>query len=241
MKYLLIFLPIFCFGQDTIVRGLDTMIIGRPYYDDHSFYKEWTRIRKHKDFTHGGDSALYSVRPGTVDTCWEIKNGWMSMKPGCISIPSVTSSGEIINFKEFYVSDRKPKVIESFKYLGAHYELRESGWYKEILLDTIRKDTLIPAKPRMKVATTWSGGWKYCDEHLGDGEIGAWRDSSSVNVLIWDGCKLIQKAVDKFENYTYSSDSFFFEGTLHPVRKDYSVKYAYKGKLIKSSYVIKEL
>lgn len=54
MKYLLIFLPIFCFAQ-------------------------------------GGDSTLYGTRIdidsfGTTshpDTCWEIKNGWMSLKPGC--------------------------------------------------------------------------------------------------------------------------------------------------------------
>jgi len=58
MKYLFIFLPIFCFGQDTIVRGLDTLIIGRSYYDNPSFYKEWTRIGKHKDFTKVGDKVI---------------------------------------------------------------------------------------------------------------------------------------------------------------------------------------
>ena len=169
----------------------------------------------------GGDSTLYGVRNDTMFITGErfYLNGF-----------DVKSSG-------FYVSDRKPKVVESFKHAGAYYELREDGWYKE--LDT---DTLI--KPRMMEYAPNGGGddkWKYCDEHLKEGEIGPWRDSSSVNVLIWDGCKLIQKKVDKFENYTYSGDSFLFKNTLQPIRENYSVQYAYKGRLIKFSYVIKEL
>ena len=169
----------------------------------------------------GGDSTLYGVRNNTMFITGErfYLNGF-----------DVKSSG-------FYVSDRKPKVVESFKHAGAYYELREDGWYKE--LDT---DTLI--KPRMMEYAPNGGGddkWKYCDEHLKEGEIGPWRDSSSVNVLIWDGCKLIQKKVDKFENYTYSGDSFLFKNTLQPIRENYSVQYAYKGRLIKFSYVIKEL
>ena len=67
MKYLFIFLPFFAFGQDTIVRGPDTMIIGRSYYHNPSFYKEWARVGKHKD-TPGGDSTLYGVRFDSIIT-----------------------------------------------------------------------------------------------------------------------------------------------------------------------------
>ena len=121
-------------------------------------------------------------------------------------------------------------------YYGGDLKL-ESGWMHR---HSLPKDTLIPVNPRTMEYAPNGGGdgrWKYCDEHLKEGEIGPWRDSSSVNALIWDGCKLIQKKVDKFENYTYSGDSFF----LQPIRENYSVQYAYKGRLIKYSYVIKEL
>lgn len=98
MKYLLIFLPILCFAQ-------------------------------------GGDSTLYGNRididsfitTSCPDTCWEIKNGWMSLKPGCAQIPTFNSSGTVVNTYGLYYSGRKPKVVESFKYLGAYYELRERG------------------------------------------------------------------------------------------------------------------
>lgn len=241
MKYLFIFLPFFCFAKNDSIPD------------------PWDTIPK------GGDSTLYGVR-------------FDSTHDNFVAAPN--SSGFLAKRQEFFVSNRAPKVVESFKYLGAYYELRENGWYKEIFTDTLPKygsgeeipdtcwitmggirifkpgcsvndqsgvewgspkDTLIPADPRMEVATTWDGGWKYCDEHLSEEKLGAWKDSSSVNVLIWDGCKLIQKRVDKFEDYTYSSDSFFFDGTLQPIRKNYSVQYAYKGKLIKFSYIIKEL
>lgn len=204
MKYLFIFLPFFAFGQDTIVRGSDTMIIGRSYYDDHSFYKEWTRAGKSKD-APGGDSTLYGVRFDSV----------LAHK--------ITSSRSSAGF-----------------YYGGDLKLEGGVLYRYVT----PKDTLKPVKPRMMEYAPNGGGdgrWKYCDKHLNEGEIGAWRDSSSVNVLIWDGCKLIQKRVDKFENYTYSGDAYFSRGTLEYVKQNYSVTYVYKGKIVKYSYIIKEL
>ena len=233
MKYLFIFLPIFCLAQ-------------------------------------GGDSTLYGVLTqsntrlnyGSIDTCWEVKGGWMNLKPGCISIPSVTSNGEIINFKtqEFYVSDRKPRVIESFKYLGAYYELRENGWYKEILSDTIPSAMenkkaqdleYINGKLRIKGDSVFRWAkepkWTPCDEHVGKSESYQREkaDTSEVKLLVWNGCSLEEISATRYllynEKQVADDTGGLFVHFRKTIKVDTIARYVSENKWIKPSHVIKEL
>ncbi len=229
MKYLFIFLPFFAFGQDTIVRGPDTMIIGRSYYHNPSFYKEWARVGKHKD-TPGGDSTLYGVRFDSIIT-----------HDNFLATPN--SSGFLADRFELYYSDRKPKVVESFKYLGAYYELRENGWYKEILPDTIPDFTKENLKSENGVVFRWveEPKWMPCDQQFGEVDHPKRDkiDQSEVNILVWTGCSLAEYKTTKFIGYNYGDNSFYADDNVR--LKDVVIWYLAGDKWIKPSHVIKEL
>lgn len=236
MKYLFIFLPFFAFGQDTIVRGSDTMIIGRSYYDNPSFYKEWARAGKSKDaFIPSTDSALYGVRNDTMFVTGErfYLNGFES--------------------KSFYVSDRKPKVVESFKYAGAYYELRENGWYKEILPDTIPridyfdyKEVAIKIKGDSVFRWAEEPKWISCEQHLFNGSLEPrpyWDQPVKVKLLTWNGCSLIEVEAEKIVGYRI--EGRIQEGSMMAIKVDtkvdFTTHYIVKGWHVKPSHVIKEL
>lgn len=204
MKYLFIFLPIFCFAQ-------------------------------------GGDSTLYGVRFDSIIT-----------HDNFIATPN--SSGFIANRFGLYYRGQKPKVIESFKYLGAYYELRENGWYKEIL-----PDTLPVTLPPGKIANLEQSGlkikgdsvfqwaetpWIPCDQHFGNVDHPK-RDKieqSEVKILVWTGCALAEYKATKFYGYNLYDDQFFMSGgTMKRIQKDFIAWYLVVDKWIKSSHVIKEL
>lgn len=226
MKYLLIFLPIFCFGQYTIVRGVDTMIIGKSYYDDRSFYKEWTRVGKHKDFTPGGDSTLYGVRYDS-----------MFVTGGRFYVSGWGSSG-------IYLADPKPKVVESFKHEGGYYELRENGWYKEP--DTLPKSREIKIKGD-SVFQWVETPWIPCNQHIGvrdmpkRGKI----ERTRAKILVWNGCTMAELEVYKITHYneiTVAKDvGKFLVYTQETIKVDIVTEYLYDEGWIKSSHVIKEL
>lgn len=212
MKYLFIFLPFFAFGQDTIAfPDGDTLIHGK--------------------LTYGGNSALYEVIEPTTDTCWEIKNGWMSLKPRCVNVPYFNASGYVVYTNPFYVNSPlkdqfrlappKPKVVESFKHAGAYYELRENGWYKEIFPDTIPwhrpgegfPDTcwrvmgnirvLKPGCFEIQRIESWRTEWIPCDQHIGKAESYQREkvDTSEVKLLVWTGCSVAEISATRYLFY----------------------------------------
>jgi len=200
MKYLFIFLPFFAFGQDTIVRGSDTMIIGRSYYNDPQFYKGWARAGKYTPLT---DSTLYGVR---IDTAYVAKH----------------SSG---------FSD----------YLNGNIKLQNGPLYRY----STPKDTLIPVKPRM---TEYADGrWKSCDQHIGKVEYPDREkmDKSEVNLLVWNGCSLIEINATKVLHYNETQVAKNTGGLAvyitETIKVDVVTQYAYEDKWIKPSHVIKEL
>jgi len=235
MKYLFIFLPIFCFGQDTIVRGLDTVIIGRPHYDGLFFYREWTRIGKHKDFIKGRDSTLYGVRYDS-----------MFVTGGRFYVSGWGPSG-------IYLADPKPKVVESFKYLGAYYELRENGWYKEILPDTLPKwhrpgekeytPNRIPYIDTLPMETHWLK----CEDHIGVREMPKRDkiDRTKARILVWNGCNMIELEAYKITHYNEMTVAKDVGNLLiyipETIKVDIVTEYLYDGGWIKPSHVIKEL
>lgn len=202
-------------------------------------------------FAQGGDSTLYGVRFDSI-----ITHGSFLATPN--------SSGFLANRHEFYVSDRKPKVVESFKYLGAYYELRENGWYKENLQDTTpwhRPGEEFPdtcwrvmgniriLKPGCSVNShsgveSWQTEWAPCDQQFGEVDHPK-RDKieqSEVKILVWTGCALAEYKATKFLGYNYYDDQFYISGgAMQRTSKDYIVWYLAGDKWIKPSHVIKEL
>ncbi len=186
----------------------------------------------------GGDSTLYGVRNDTMFITGErfYLNGFEA--------------------KPFYVSDRKPKIVESFKHAGAYYELRENGWYKEI--DTIPNEefpdscwlqmgnirVLKPGCSEAPRVESWVTTWIPCDQQFGNTDHPK-RDKieqSEVKILVWTGCALVEYRATKFYGYNYYDDQFFIsEGTMKRVQKDFISWYLAGDKWIKPSHVIKEL
>lgn len=201
MKYLFIFLPIFCFGQ-------------------------------------GGDSTLYAVKFDSITTYRNF-------------LATPNSSGFLADRFELYYGDfrlapPKPKVVESFKYLGAYYELRENGWYKEILPDTLPDYTNGGIKMEYAPNTGGIGRWQSCDQHIGKTE--SYRrekmDTSEVRLLVWTGCSLTEIRATKLTGYNLDKSNLYYDrngNILRPTKTDYLFVYISDGKWIKPSHVIKEL
>jgi len=219
MKYLLIFLPIFAFAQDTIAfLDGDTIIYGNA--------------------TYGSGVEVKSVYGTTyIDTCWQIKDGYMSLKPGCVFNSHVKYRG-ISPFQELYPEDRSFELIDSFRHNGDYYELRSNGWYKQIIPDTIPENIKIKGDTLFR----WiENPWIPCNQQFGEVDHPK-RDKieqSEVILLVWTGCALAEWRATKFIGYNYSDNSFWVDDTIRV--KDLIVWYLAGGKWIKSSHVIKEL
>ena len=180
----------------------------------------------------GGDSTLYGVRFDSIIT-------------HDIFLATPNSSGFLANRFELYYSGQKPKVVESFKHGDAYYELRENGWYKEIIPDTI--PDYLTGDIRIKGDSVFrytKPGWIPCDQHFGEVDHPK-RDKielSEVKLLVWTGCSLAEWRATKFYGYNYRNDSFYIEnGAMAPSKKDFIVWYLAGDKWIKPSHVIKEL
>lgn len=145
--------------------------------------------------TYGGDSTLYGIRtqPNT-----RLDSGFLA---------------ESVSYQQLYIEDRSFELIDSFRYNGAYYELRDNGWYKQIL----------PG----------------CDSHITNEYSVMNRDKielCKVKVLVWTGCSLIEVDAVRFCGYNYDATV----DDLAPI-KDYIVSYRIDGRWIKPSHVIKEL
>lgn len=215
MKYLFIFLPIFCFGQ-------------------------------------GGDSTLYAVKFDSITTYRNF-------------LATPNSSGFLADRFELYYGDfrlapPKPKVVESFKYLGAYYELRENGWYKEILSDTIPSAMenkkaqdleYINGKLRIKGDSVFRWAkepkWAPCNEHVGKSESDQREkeDTSEVKLLVWNGCSLEEISATRYllynEKQVADDTGGLFVHFRKTIKVDTIARYVSENKWIKPSHVIKEL
>jgi len=192
----------------------------------------------------GGDSTLYGVRASTVDTCWEIKNGWMSLKPGCISIPSFSSNGSVIKFKTIELSPAR-KVVETFSYNGSKYDLYEDGWRK--LTDTIPANGDVKIKCDSVFQWVEEPKWIPCDQHIGKSEPYKREktDTSEVRLLVWTGCSLAEISATKYLFYNKMQVVKNTGGLAiyitETIKVDVIARYVSGDKWIKPSHVIKEL
>jgi hypothetical protein len=216
-------------------------------------------------FMFAQGSTLYgTITPvgPTLDTCWQIKDGYMSLKPGCTgSLVDHVRYGGLTAFQELYLEDRSFEVIDSFRYNGAYYELRNNGWHKKILPDTLPKyglgehimDTRWHIMGNLRVlkpgrstynhsgVETWHPGWTPCNQHFGEADHPK-RDKieqSEVKLLVWNGCSLQEVKATKFFGYNYSDNSFWVDDTIKV--KDFITWYIAGDRWIKPSHVIKEL
>ena len=175
----------------------------------------------------GGDSTLYGVRNDTMFITGErfYLNGFEA--------------------KSFYVSDRKPKVVESFKHAGAYYELREDGWYKEIdtIPDYLNGDIRIKGDSVFR----WAEEPKWCDQHIGTRDMPKRDkiDRTRAKIIVWNGCTMIELEAYKITHYnemTVAKDvgnlAIYIAETI---KVDIVTEYLYDGGWIKPSHVIKEL
>ena len=194
----------------------------------------------------GGDSTLYGIRFDSIIT-----------HENFLAAPN--SSGFLTDQFSLYYSDRKQKVIESFRYNGAKYDLYENGWRKLILPDTIPwhkpgeefPDTcwrvignirvLKPGcseTPRIESSVT---KWIPCNQQFGEVDHPK-RDKieqSEVKILVWTGCALAEYKATKFIGYNYMDNSFYIDNTVR--LKDVVIWYLVDDRWIKPSHVIKEL
>ena len=183
-------------------------------------------------FAQGVDSTLYSVR-----------------------IDSAYVADHSTTYQQLYFEGRSFELVDSFRYNGAYYELRENGWYKQIIPDTLPRygagkqiiDTcwqvmgnLRILKPGCLESIRWTTS-PPCDQHFGEVDHPK-RDKieqSEVKLLVWNGCTLSELKATKFIGYNYSDNSFWVDDTVSV--KDFIIWYLAEDKWIKSSYVIKEL
>ena len=182
----------------------------------------------------GGDSTLYGVRFDSIIT-----------HDNFLATPN--SSGFLANRFELYYGGQKPKVVESFKHGDAYYELRENGWYKEILPDTI--PDYLTGDIRIKGDSVFGytkPGWIPCDQHIGKTESYQREktDTSEVKLLVWTGCSLTEISATKLSGYNLDRSSLYYDrndNILRPTKTDFLFVYISDGKWIKPSHVIKEL
>lgn len=211
-------------------------------------------------FAMAQDSTLYGeIKPvgTTIDTCWQIKNGYMSLKPGCVFnspgflVDSVKYRG-ISSFQELYLEDRSFELIDSFRFNGAYYELRNNGWYKEITPDTIPRIEYFDyeegaIKFKSDSVFRWVEEWTPCDQHFGEADHPS-RDKIEqleVKLLVWTGCTLAEWKATKIIRYNEIQVAANTVGLAvyrtETIRADVVVEYKAGGKWIKNSHIIKEL
>lgn len=173
--------------------------------------------------TYGGDSTLYGIRtqPNT-----RLDSGFLA---------------ESVSYQQLYIEDRSFELIDSFRYNGAYYELRNNGWYKKILPDTMPDFKRENLKSENGVVYRFVEEWTPCNQHFGDTDHPK-RDKieqSEVKLLVWTGCALAEWKATKFIGYNYGDNPFWIDDTVKV--KDFIIWYLAGDRWIKTSHVIKEL